>query len=186
MQNLRHNCSTGPVIPTFGLWSVIALIAGCQFAYSQSLDEINKREQAVFEAWEKTPLTTQRALFVTEESKAFGIYSPRSSSRFKAGEPIIVYAEPIGFGWNSIEDDQFEFGFNVDLAVKTAAGETVARQDNFGKMAMKSRHRNREFMIHLTLHLNDAPPGDYLVNYKLHDLGTDKTTTLELPFTIEQ
>ncbi len=41
-------------------------------------------------------------------------------------------------------------------------------------------------MIHLTLHLNDAPPGDYLVDYKLHDLGTDKTTTLELPFTIEQ
>jgi hypothetical protein len=92
--------------------AVIALIAGCQFAYSQSLDEINKREQA--------------------------------------------------------------------------AGETVARQDNFGKMAMKSRHRNREFMIHLTLHLNDAPLGDYLVDYKLHDLGTDKTTTLELPFTIEQ
>jgi len=35
----------------------------------KSLDEINKREQAVFEAWEKTPLTTQRALFVTEEPK---------------------------------------------------------------------------------------------------------------------
>ena len=166
--------------------ALIALIAGCQFAYSQSLDEINKREQAVIEAWEKTPLTMQRALFVTEEPKGFGIYTPRSSSRFKAGEPIIVYAEPIGFGWNSIEDNQFEFGFNVDLAVKTAAGESVGGQDNFGKLAMKSRHRNREFMIHLTLHLNDAPPGDYLVDYKLHDLGTDKTTTLELPFTIEQ
>ena len=94
----------------------------------KSLDEINKREQAVFEAWEKTPLTTQRALFVTEEPKAFGIYSPRSSSRFKAGEPIIVYAEPIGFGWNSIEDDQFEFGFNVDLAVETGLERRLLRR----------------------------------------------------------
>jgi hypothetical protein len=92
---------------------------------------------------------------IKTEPKAFGIYSPRSSSRFKAGEPIIVYAEPIGFGWNSVEDDQFEFGFNVDLAVKTGAGETFARQDNFGKMTMKSRHRNRESMIHLTLDLNE-------------------------------
>jgi hypothetical protein len=173
-------------MPTFGLWSVIALIAGCQFAYSQSLDEINQREQAVVEAWEKTPLTIQRALFVTEEPKAYGIYTPRPSSRFKAGEPIIVYAEPVGFGWKSVEDDQFEFGFTVDLTVKTAAGETVAQQDNFGRPALKSRHQNREFMIHLTLHLNDAPPGDYLVAYKLHDVATDKTATLEIPFTIEQ
>jgi hypothetical protein len=41
-------------------------------------------------------------------------------------------------------------------------------------------------MIHLTLHLTDAPPGDHLLDYRLHDLGTEKTTTLELPFTIEQ
>lgn len=45
---------------------------------------------------------------------------PRDSRR---GEPIIVYAEPVGFGWKSVE---------------------------------------------------------------LHDLATDKTTTLEMPFTIEQ
>jgi hypothetical protein len=51
-------------------------------------------------------------------------------------------------------------------------------------MALKSRHRNREFMIHLTLHLSDASPGDYLLDYRLHD--PEKTTTLELPFTIEQ
>lgn len=41
-------------------------------------------------------------------------------------------------------------------------------------------------MIHLTPHLNDAAPGDYLLDYKLNDLRTDKTTTLQLPFTIEQ
>jgi len=74
----------------------------------------------------------------------------------------------------------------VDLIVKTPDGKVMVEQDNFGKMALKSRHRNREFMIHVTLHLSDAPPGDDLLDYKLHDLGTEKTTTLELPFTIEQ
>ena len=47
--------------------AMISLIAGCQFAYSQSLDEINKREEAVVEAWEKTPLTLRRAIFVATE-----------------------------------------------------------------------------------------------------------------------
>jgi hypothetical protein len=166
--------------------AMISLIAGCQFAYSQSLDEINKREEAVVEAWEKTPLTVRRAIFVTEPPKSFGIYKPRSSSQFKSGESIIVYAEPVGFGWKTVEDDQFEFGFNVDLTVKTADGKLVGEQDNFAKLAMKSRYRNREFMLQLTLDLNNALPGDYLLDYKLHDLGTEKTTTVELPFTIEQ
>jgi hypothetical protein len=166
--------------------AMISLISGCQFAYSQSFDEINKREQAVVEAWEKTPLTVRRAIFVTEPPKSFGIYKPRSSSRFKSGDPIIVYAEPVGFGWKTVEDDQFEFGFNVDLIVKTAAGKLVGEQDNFAKLAMKSRYRNREFMIQLTLDLNNASAGDYLLDYRLHDLGAEKTTTLELPFTIEE
>jgi hypothetical protein len=38
----------------------------------------------------------------------------------------------------------------------------------------------------IDLDLNNAAPGDYLLDYKLHDLGTEKTTTVELPFTIEQ
>jgi hypothetical protein len=41
-------------------------------------------------------------------------------------------------------------------------------------------------MLQLTLDLNNASPGDYLLDYKLHDQGTEKTTTVELPFTIEQ
>jgi hypothetical protein len=140
---------------------VAILIVSCHFARSQSVDEINKREAAVAEAWEKTPLTVRRALFVTEEPKAFGVYTPRPSARFKSGEPIIVYAEPVAYGWKPVEDDQFEFGFNVDLVVKTADGKIVGGQENFGKLALKSRTRNREFMIHLTLNLTDAPPGDY-------------------------
>ncbi len=109
-----------------------------------------------------------------------------NNTRFDCSREGIVYAEPVGFGWKTVEDDQFEFGFNVDLTVKTADGKLVGEQDNFAKLAMKSRYRNREFMLQLTLDLNNASPGDYLLDYKLHDPGTEKTTTVELPFTIEQ
>jgi hypothetical protein len=159
-------------------------IVVCEVAYGQSLDEINKREEAVREAWQKTPLTVRRALFVTEEPSGFGIYTPRPSGPFKSGERMIVYAEPVAFEWKNV-DGQYEFGFKIDLIVKSADGKIIAEQNNFGNLSFKSRAQNRELFIHLDVDLNGAPPGDYLLDFKLHDAETDKTGMVELPFTLQ-
>lgn len=164
---------------------LFALLVGCEFAYSQSLDEIEKREQAVREAWEKTPLTVRRALFVSEEPQGFGVYTPRSSAQFKAGEQMIVYAEPVGYAWKNLEGGQYEFGVKIDLIVKTAAGKTVAEKENFGNLVLKSRAKNLEFIIRLDVNLSGVPPGDYLLDFPLHDAESDKTGMIELPFSLE-
>jgi hypothetical protein len=82
-------------MPALALWSLIALIADCQVGYSQSLDEINQRQQAVVEALQKTPLTIRRALFVTEEPKAYGIYTPQmpfTSNRYREKSlPTLIF-----------------------------------------------------------------------------------------------
>jgi hypothetical protein len=36
----------------------------------------------------------------------------------------------------------------------------------------------------LTLNVTGAPPGDYVVEYKLRDISGDKSTSFELPFKI--
>jgi hypothetical protein len=163
----------------------VVLMVCCQFAYGQSLDEINKREEAVRQAWVKTPLTVRRALFVSEEPAGFGIYTPRSSARFKAGEQMIVYAEPVGFTWRSVDDSQYEFGVKVDLIIKTAAGKTIGEQENFGNLVLRSRTQNQEFLIHLDVNVSGAPAGDYLLAFRLHDAESDKAATIELPFSLE-
>jgi hypothetical protein len=38
-------------------------------------------------------------------------------------------------------------------------------------------------MLTLTLSVDGAPPGKYVLEYKLHDIGSDKTSTFEQPFT---
>jgi hypothetical protein len=154
-------------------------------AYGQSLDEIAKREEAVRQAWVQTPLAVRRALFVTEEPGGFGIYTPRSSSRFKAGEKMILYAEPVGYLWKSLDDGQYEFGVKVDLIVKTPAGKVLLEKDDFGSLVFKSRVKNTELLIHLDVNLNGAPTGDYVLAYRLHDAESDKVTTIELPVTLE-
>ena len=37
-------------------------------------------------------------------------------------------------------------------------------------------------MVVLTLNLSGAAAGDYIVEYKLHDIASDKTATFQMPF----
>jgi hypothetical protein len=113
------------------------------------------------------------------------MYTPRSPAPFKAGEQLVVYAEPLAFGWQSIEGDEYEFGFTVDFVLKTAAGKIVGGQDKFGDWVFKSRSQNREVFLKLDVDLTGAPPGDYLLDFQVHDSEADKTAMIELPFTQE-
>jgi hypothetical protein len=36
----------------------------------------------------------------------------------------------------------------------------------------------------LTLNVTGAPPGDYVVEYKMRDIAAEKSTSFELPFKI--
>jgi hypothetical protein len=171
----------------FALFAVgaFALMVGGEFAHGQSLDEIKKRDEAVRQAWEKTPFTMGHALFITGKPDGFGMYTPRPPAPFKAGEQLVVYAEPLAFGWKSIEGHQYEFGFTVDFVLKTAAGKVIGGQDKFADWVFKSRAQNREVFLKLDLDLTGASPGDYLLDLRVHDSEADKTAMIELPFTQE-
>ena len=152
-------------------------------ANAQTLQEIDKRDANVIEAWNATPLTIRKAVFVSEHPSGFGEYAERANNVFKQGEKLVAYAEPVGYGWKET-GGSYQFGFKVDFVVKSADGKVLGGQENFADLAQTSHTRNREFMVVLTLGLSDAPPGDYIVEYKLHDIASDKTATFSLPFKI--
>jgi hypothetical protein len=163
---------------------LMALLSFIPAGFAQSLGEIDKREAAVVEAWQKTPLTIRRAVFVSEHPEGFGMYQPRASNIFKPGELLVVYAEPVGYDWKPIGSGLFEFGFVVDFILKSPDGQILGGKENFATMTKKSHVRNREFFLTLTLNVNGAPPGDYVLEYKLHDIASDKRTSFDLPFKI--
>ena len=163
---------------------LFALLLSFGAAHAQSLEEIDKRQAALIEAWEKTPLTIRRALFIKGEPRGFGLYEERGSKEFKKGEKIVVYAEPVGFGWKDAGKGMFELGFVVDFHIKSRAGEVLAEKENFMRIATESHTRNLEFMVVLTLNMSSAPAGDYVVEYKLHDIASDKTAVFEMPFKV--
>lgn len=153
-------------------------------ALAQSLEAIDKAEEAVLQAWNATPLIFRHAVFVGEAPQGFGVYKERANSTFNAGQQLVVYAEPVGYTHKDNGDGTYSFGFNVDLMVKSPSGEIVGGQENFQKLVLTSRAKNREFMLTVTLDLSNAPPGDYVLEYKIHDLNSDKVGLISLPFTL--
>ena len=145
--------------------------------------EIDALREAVAKAWLKSPLTWRRALFVRAPSPMFGAFEPRDGNVFKPGEKLITYVEPIGYVWKPT-GDAYEFGVSVDFIIKGADGKILAGQEKFGEFLNTSHEKPQEFMLNLTLSLDGAAPGDYVLRYTLHDLGGAKTATIEQPFVI--
>ena len=153
-------------------------------ANAQSIEEVDKRRAALIESWQLTPLTIRRAIFVKGEPRGFGLYEEHSSNEFRPGEKVIVYAEPVGYGWKDLGNGMFQLGFVVDFVIKSKDGEILAGKDNFMRIATDSHTRNLEFMVVLTLNMSSAPAGDYVIEYKLHDIASDKTASFQMPFKI--
>lgn len=166
------------------IFLLLAMLLGLSAVHAQSLEEVDRRQAALIEAWEKTPLTIRRALFIDGEPRGFGLYKERGSKEFKPGEKVVVYAEPVGHGWKDAGNGMFELGFVVDFVIKTRDGEILAGKENFMRIATESHSRNLEFMVVLTLNMSSAPAGDYVVEYKLHDIASDKTASFQMPFKV--
>ena len=166
--------------------SLIAFVFCNAAAQAQSFEELNKREAAVVEAWNAMPLTVRRAIFVEGHPDGFGQYVERPNNAFKKGDTLTTYAEPVGYGWKDLGGGVYQFGFKVDFLVKTADGKVIGGHEDFADLAMKSHAHNREFMVLLNLSLSNIEPGDYVIDYTLHDIASSKTYTISQPFKIVQ
>ena len=164
----------------------LLFVAAAPMAVAQTLGDIDKREAGVVEAWNATPLTVRKALFVSGHPEGFGQYAERAGNVFKPGEKLVAYAEPVGYGWKDIGDGKYEFGFKVDLAIKGADGKSLGEQHNFADLSEKGYARNREFFVLLTLTVSGLSAGEYAVEYTLHDIASAKSTMFTLPFKIAE
>ena len=148
-----------------------------------TLDDIDSLQQAVTDAWTDMPLTIRRVMFVTEKAPLLGAYSKRPTNVFKAGEKLFTYIEPVGYTWKQ-QGNMFGFGVIVDFVIKGADGKILGGQENFAKLALASRTKLQEFMINLTMSIDGITPGKYVLEYKLHDLGSEKIVVVDQPFEI--
>lgn len=149
----------------------------------QHLEAVETLRRALDSLMARGPLALRRVQFISEPPKGFGIYQPRANNVFRAGEPLIVYAEPVGMGWRT-EGDVHRAQVVTDFEIRASDGRVLGGQKEFGRFQFDSRERNLEVMTHLTIRLSGAPRGSYVFQAAYRDQVNGKSATLELPFEI--
>lgn len=145
---------------------------------------VDALEAALDAVWKATPLTFRKAIFVTQPPTGFGAYVPRKDAVFGPGEPLLVYAEPIGFAWKP-DGDGYATDLVIDVALRDQSGTVIYEKREMGRMALKSHARNHEFMMKLDLNIRGLPAGDYGLDGILRDEVSQKWGKFSLAFTVK-
>jgi hypothetical protein len=149
--------------------------------YLEAIDALN---QAAAWLWDKSPLTFRKALWVAEPPSGFGVYNPRETNVYSAGDDMIVYGELVGIGGTKV-GDIWQTDLAADFTIKTTDGQQLFSQRDFSKARGTSRVRIREFMTYFTFTLTGMSAGEYLVDITMRDLVTGKNGSVSLPFVIK-
>lgn len=126
-----------------------------------------------------TSIGFRNVVLVAEPAAGYGIYNPRPDEKYKLGEPIVIYAEPFGFGYGAPSEGLNSMAFVVDLKVITESGEVLGEIPGLTEVALESRYKNREFQANLTYNLDGIGAGRYVLQTTLRDKNSDKTGTFE-------
>jgi hypothetical protein len=154
-----------------------------QAGSGQFLEAIETLNGAVGKIWDQSPLTVRKALFVSGDPPGFGLYTARKDSTYKASEVLVVYAEPVGYGFGR-EGDQYVIDVSVDVELKNKAGQVLGAKSDFGQLKLVSHAQNHEFMAKLSYNFSGLPAGEYEVVTTLRDAASGKKGNFSLPFTI--
>lgn len=160
------------------------MVFAASSATAQTLQDLQARQEAFLKAWEQTPLTQKKVVFVTGKPDAYGAFEERPNNVFKPDEPLHTYAEPVGYLWKTVGPDTYQFGLDVDFLIMSPDGKVLGGEENFFHYSQVSHERNTELMLNLALSVTGAPLGDYIVRYTIHDHNSDKVSSFQQSFKI--
>ena len=142
-----------------------------------------KLEEALRRISNRLPLGVRKAVFVKGKSRGFGMYTPRGGSKFKTGEPLLLYVEPVHYGLRE-QGGVREIDLSTDLRIMEPDGKILFSKEGFARVGLRTRGWNREMYMNLTVTLTGAPQGRYILAIRLVDKVTGKTAAFTLPFSI--
>ncbi|MDD7911352.1 hypothetical protein PUV47_15585 [Pseudovibrio exalbescens] len=140
--------------------------------------------QQVFQnAWDQSPLSFTEKTFAKAPAQGYGDFDPVDAAVFDQNEPIIVYAEPVGYAFREA-DGAYNINLSVDFELRNMTGQILASQKDFAQLQNSSRKRVHEFQTSLQFGLQGLQEGDYTLMVRINDLNSDKTGSFELPFSM--
>jgi hypothetical protein len=147
------------------------------------LEALNQLEAAKQKLWDAMPLTIKNAAFVKDEPQGYGLYKLREGTSFESQEPILIYAELLGYGAKPIEA-LFKTEITLDFILKTKAGKPILSQEHFNTITSLAKTASKELFLSLSFTFSGLEAGEYLVTTTIRDKATGKQTELDSDFKI--
>jgi hypothetical protein len=154
-------------------------------AYAEaSIAAYDAARQALLAIWSELPLTVRNATLTTDTALGYGNYTAHEGRSFKVGDTIHVYVEVLGYGWKDNGDGIMSELLDADLNLVDANGHTVASQEKFLSADIKSRQKLLETYLTLNATLTSFEPGEYKLQYVVHDRAGGKNVSFDVPITL--
>ncbi len=134
-----------------------------------SSDPVAAAQAALLQALAQAPMSLPVAVFVKDRAAGYGMYELREGgSRFKSGEAMYVYVEPLAYKYKTAGAD-VTFGLTMDFTVLSKDGNILGGKEKFLDVSFRSHRHNTEIMLNATITIQSAPPGDYQLELTVHD-----------------
>jgi len=147
----------------------------------EAYEALQEAEYALWRSMEE--MTLRMTVLVEEEPPFFGAYTPRGSNRYRPGEPILLYAEPVGY--TIVEKDGlYSYSLKADVALLDPEGAVLGGRRDFGQWQFASRRPVTDFMMFFTYDFSGLAEGSYVIETIIRDQNSAKTVTVTTPIAI--
>jgi hypothetical protein len=151
-------------------------------AEGKTVEAIEALDEALDTIWREAPLAFRKAV-VVNSSSGQGVYDERTNLTYRPDEKMMIYVEPIGFGYRDTGASS-TIGFSADLAIENTTGQVLGEAKDLFSLSTPSRVKTREFGMTLSFGVPYLRPGEYKAIVTVDDQNSPKTGTFEVMFNI--
>ncbi|QDG79180.1 hypothetical protein [Labrenzia sp. PHM005] len=134
-------------------------------------------------AWSANGLAFSTVTFTNGTSTGYGQYTAKSEASFAAGEPIALYAEPVGYAFDQ-SSEGYSYKLSASYKLLNQSGQVLSEQDDFAAFTGTGRSKQRQLSAALTFQFDGLPAGDYQLLATFSDAIGGKSASFTLPFAV--
>jgi hypothetical protein len=146
----------------------------------KTIEALDALEQALDAIWTQSPLAF-RTVRLVEAAGPNPV--DRANAAFNPGEPLVVYLEPVGYGYRAA-GDQNGIDLGIGLAIENATGQVLSEAPDLFSFTREVAGKRRDLGWTVAFKVPALYPADYKAIFTVRDRNSDKSATFDVPFTI--
>jgi hypothetical protein len=144
-------------------------------------ETISLLAEAIMQIRNSMPLKIGK-LYLCSEVRDYNDYDAKDGFVLRAGEPLLLYIEPEGYGIRK-EENQYKIWISQDAVIKNEKGETIFQRNDW--VEYNKAFPTPIIPFYLTNRVSDIPAGKYTYSLTLKDHHKNSFLTESFEFLVQ-